>query len=103
MPLCTWQATSVQSCYVVDTLDPSQEESDEVSEFSDRDIEALDGAILEDEEQDEVRMKALSALVKVSKEKRRLERRAAGLDAARSCSGFAIPSERPCRQRTRPP
>lgn len=60
VPLRTWQATSVQSCYMVDMPDPSQEESGEVSELSNRDIKALiDGAILEDEEQDTVRVKVL--------------------------------------------
>lgn len=55
---------------MVDTLDLSLEESGKISEFSDRELEAIDAQIRDNEEQEAVNVKVLAALDKVTKEKR---------------------------------
>lgn len=63
------------------TPDPSFMESGKI-EFSDQTSEALDQAVLDDPNQEVARLKILSALNKVSKEKRRSKGRATKLEEA---------------------
>jgi hypothetical protein len=125
-PLHPLQATLVQECYMVDTPDPSfdgnfeddlddndyeanydeedyeDEEFHESNElvFSDKEIEALDQD-LDDPERDAGQQKVLTALAKVTKEKRCLECRALRWRWPRSNSKLVSLPEEPYLQQSR--